>query len=139
MLDKPAHTARGCTTNSNSPCWASANQSLRKSMRASSSVVQSLGWQGVLGHPVAVEGVLAQGGKAMATGLEPFDQRLQHGRRPRVLARPDAQVRHQNIARPDARQRLLQQARTGVALAGQLVTQKARLGPAHMAVATSLR
>jgi hypothetical protein len=45
--------------------------------------------------------VLAQRGKAEAARLQARDQRLQHRRRPGVLARPDAQVRQQDVAGAD--------------------------------------
>jgi AcrR family transcriptional regulator len=55
-------------------------------------------------------------------------------RGPRVLARPDAQVGHQDVAGPDVLQGFLQQMGVAVALAGQLVTQKAGFRPAHMRI-----
>ena len=46
--------------------------------------------------------------------FKPDDQRLQHRRRPGVLARPDAQVRHQDVAGTDIAQRLAQEHRRWV-------------------------
>jgi hypothetical protein len=57
--------------------------------------------------------VLAQRGETQAALLQPCDQRLQHGRRPGILARPDAQVRQQDVAGADVAQRLRQQPALG--------------------------
>ena len=77
-------------------------------------------------------------GKAKPFGFEAFNQGLEHRRRPRVLARPNAQMRHQNFARADVVQGALLQHGIGEFIAGQLVTQKPRIGPAHMGKAALL-
>jgi hypothetical protein len=51
--------------------------------------------------------MLAQGGKAKTARLQTHDQGLKHGRRPGIAARPDAQVRHQNITGAYVTQRSL--------------------------------
>ena len=53
--------------------------------------------------------MLAQGGKTQAPRFQANDQRLQHGRGPRFLARPNAQVGNQDVTRFDLLKRLLQQ------------------------------
>ena len=85
--------------------------------------------------PVAVGRMLAQGREAEALLLQAHDQRLEHRRRPRVLARPDAQVGHQDVAAADVAQRLLQQRLVAGRFAGQLVAQEAGRRPAHVLVA----
>ena len=92
----------------------------------------------MLRDPGRVVRVLAQGAKAKAARFQAFDQRLQVGRRPRVLARPDAQVRQQDVAGANVLERSLQQHGVGVFVAGQLVAQKAGGRPAHVLVAAGL-
>src|SRR6478735_10648918 len=88
--------------------------------------------------PGAVGRVLAQRFKAEALGLEPDDQRLQVGRRPWILTRPDTQVREQDVSRLDLVERLLQQLFVAELLARQLVAQETRWRPADMLVAAAL-
>ena len=82
--------------------------------------------------------MVPQGAKAKPSLLEPFNQRLQHGGRPGVLARPDPQVGQQNVATAHIAQRLVQQHSIAGRLAGQLIAQKASGRPTHMRVATGL-
>ncbi len=81
--------------------------------------------------------MVPQRAETESTGLQPLDQGLEHSGRPRVLARPDAQVRQQDVARPDALQSLPEQRRIAVALARKLIAQEAGGRPPHMGVATA--
>ena len=75
-------------------------------------------------NPGAQCRVLAQRLEAEALGLQADDQWFEVGWRPGVLARPDTQVRQQNIAGLDFVQRLLQQLFVAELLARQFVTQE---------------
>ncbi|MCY1379843.1 hypothetical protein D9M69_676020 [compost metagenome] len=87
------------------------------------------------GDPGAVVRMLAQGAKAEALGLQADDERLEVGGRPRVLALPDAQVRQQDVAGTDARERLRQQFLVAEAFARQFIAKEAGRRPAHVGVA----
>src|SRR6478736_9969646 len=104
---------------SNSHCCRFENKSVSHSIG-----VRSRPWRkgsGMRRDPGAISRVLPKRFEAEALGLEPDDQRFQVGRCPWILARPDAQVREQNVSRLDLVERLLQQLFVAELLARQLV------------------
>jgi len=75
----------------------------------------------MLGNPGLELRMLAQGGKTKSARMQAHNQGLKHRRRPGIAARPDAQVRHQNVTGAYVAQRSLQKLCVGKTLAGQLV------------------
>ncbi len=87
----------------------------------------------------SVHGMLPQSTKTEATLFKSFDQWFQHGRSPRVFARPDTKVGEQDVPAAHIAQRITQQRAVAHALAGELITQKACRCPAHMRISTGTR
>ena len=123
----PSANSSGCTAASNSHCWAWPKSWTRASIMVVTE--RKSGPDGAPPRPVRdVRSAWRSSGRAPSARRSA----AKHRRRPDLPARPDAQVRQQDVARADVAQGLLQQPVVRMAVAGQLVAEKACRAPADM-------